>query len=135
VRRLVTFGANFTPDGLEPADVMWNSTATASSFGQGTKDAYDELAPDPSHYRVAMEKILQMWRTEPRFTLEQLGKIRARSLICAGEYDLVRRAHTEELAHAIPHAKLWIVPGASHSAIQEKPELVNKKVMAFLRRD
>jgi pimeloyl-ACP methyl ester carboxylesterase len=133
VRRLVTFGANFTPDGLNAADVLWNATATASSFGPGTRQAYEELAPDPSHYEAAMEKILRMWRTEPHFTLEQLGSIRARTLICAGENDVVRREHTEALARAIPRSRLWIVPGATHSVILEQPELVNKKVMRFLR--
>jgi pimeloyl-ACP methyl ester carboxylesterase len=31
-------------------------------------------------------------------------------------------------------AELWIVPGASHSVIQEQPDLVNARVLAFLQR-
>lgn len=132
VRRLVTFGANFTPDGLNVPDVLWIATATPSSFGPASRQAYEELAPDPSHYEAAMEKVLRMWRTEPRFTPAQLGSIRARTLVCAGENDVVRREHTEALARAIPRAKLWIVPGATHSVILEQPELVNRKVLRFL---
>jgi len=31
-----------------------------------------------------------------------------------------------------PHAELWIVPGASHGAMIERPDLVNPRVLAFL---
>jgi len=132
VRRLVTFGANFRPDGLNAADARGIAAATPDSLGPGTRAAYEELAPDPSHYEAAMEKILAMWRTEPNFTLEQLGSIRARTLVCAGENDLIRREHTEELARAIPRARLWIVPGGTHSVLLEQPEVVNRKVRRFL---
>jgi pimeloyl-ACP methyl ester carboxylesterase len=134
VQHLVTFGANFAPDGLNPTDVQWNATASADSFGAGTRLAYSELAPDPAHYVQAMNKIIAMWRTQPNFTPSELGSIRAKTLICAGEHDVVRREHTEQLARAIRGAELWIVPKASHSVILEQPELVNAKVLEFLRR-
>src|SRR5262245_54037502 len=133
LRHLVTFGANFAPDGLNPDDVAWVATATASSFGDGTKKAYAELAPDPSHYEEAMTKILVMWRTEPKFTLEELASIRTPTMICAGEHDVVRADHTAKLAATIPGARLWIVPGASHSAMLEQPDLVNRTVLEFLQ--
>ena len=132
VAHLVTFGANFSPDGLNAPDVEWNRTATADSFGTGTRVSWTALNPEPGHYRAAMEKILDLWRTQPRFTLEELGRIRARTLVCVGEHDLIRRDHTDSLVSAIPGAQLWVVPGASHSAMIERPDLVNPRVLAFL---
>lgn len=132
VRHLVTFGANFSPDGLTPGEIAWDDTATPESFGDGVRRAYAEKAPDPSHYEAAMGKLLEMWRTQPNFTREQLGSIRARTLICAGEDDVVRREHTEQLAGAIPGAKLWIVPGATHRAMFERAAEVNRVVLDFL---
>ena len=131
---LVTFGANTSPDGLQPADRAWNASATADSFGTGMEQGWKALNPEPSHYREAMEKIITLWRTLPRFTHAELAGIRARTLICAGEHDLILREHTESLAAAIPHAELWIVPGASHGAMIERPDLVNPRVLAFLAR-
>jgi pimeloyl-ACP methyl ester carboxylesterase len=133
VRHLVTFGANFSPDGLNPEDVKWNQTATADSFGPGMRLIWTRLNPEPKHYEEAMNKILEMWRTEPRFTMAQLHSIHAKTLICAGEHDLIRPAHTKALAQAIPGATMWIVPDASHGAMLERPEVVNPRVLKFLK--
>jgi pimeloyl-ACP methyl ester carboxylesterase len=132
VAHLVTFGANFSPDGLNAADVAWNRTATPDSFGPGMREGWTKLNPQPAHYEAAMRKILEMWRTEPRFTGAELARIRARTLVCAGEHDLIRPEHTAALARAIPGARVWIVPGASHGAMIERPDLVNPRVLAFL---
>ena len=132
VAHLVTFGANFAPEGLNDADLAWGRTATADSFGTGMREGWTKLNPQPEHYEVAMNKILELWRTLPRFTPAELGRIRARTLICAGEHDVIRPEHSAALAAAIPGAESWIVPGASHSAMQERPDLVNPRVLAFL---
>ena len=134
VDHLVTFGANFQPDGLQPQDVEWNETATAESFGPGMRAGWKRLNPQPDHYEQAMNKILAMWRTQPRWSLADLHAIRAKCLICAGDHDLIRPEHTEQLARAIPGAELWIVPNASHSAMIERAELVDPRVLEFLER-
>jgi len=132
---LVTFGSNFAPEGLELDAFEWNRTATAASFGPEMKAGWTARNPEPDHYEAAMDKILEMWRTEPRFTPLELGSIRAPTLVCAGEHDVVRREHTLALAAAIPTAESWIVPGASHGAMLERPELVNPRVLAFLAQE
>jgi pimeloyl-ACP methyl ester carboxylesterase len=81
-----------------------------------------------------MNKILEMWRTLPRFSPAELHAIRAKTMICAGDHDLIRPEHTLALARAIPGAAMWIVPNASHSAMIERPELVNPRVLAFLKK-
>ena len=134
IQHLVTFGANFSPTGLNPPDVAWNDTATASAFGDGGRADWQRLSPEPDHWAEAMNKIIAMWRTQPQFTPGQLGSIKANTLICAGEHDLIRRDHTEQLARTIPGARLWIVPGATHGAMLEKPRLVNPRVLEFLSR-
>jgi pimeloyl-ACP methyl ester carboxylesterase len=134
VVHLVTFGANASPEGVQPADRAWAAAATADSFGAGMERGWKALNPEPAHYHEAMEKILEMWRTQPRFTKQELANIRARTLICAGEHDVVLTEHTRSLAASIPHAEVWIVRGASHSAMIERPDLVNPRVLEFLAR-
>jgi pimeloyl-ACP methyl ester carboxylesterase len=132
LRHLVTFGANLTPDGLNPSDVAWNDTATVAAFGDGMREGWQKMAPDPSRYESVMAKIIALWHTQPHLTATDLAKIRTPALICAGEHDLVRREHTESIAKGIRGAELWIVPGASHSAMMERPDIVNAKVLEFL---
>jgi pimeloyl-ACP methyl ester carboxylesterase len=133
IDRLVTFGANTTPDGLNPPDIEWNRTATPASLGPDARRDWSALAPDPSAFDSSMANILAMWRTQPEITAAQLHSIRARVLVCAGEHDVIRPEHTEALARAIPGAERWIVPGASHGAMIEQPALVNARVLEFLR--
>jgi pimeloyl-ACP methyl ester carboxylesterase len=132
VSHLVTFGANFRPDGLNQEDVAWNQTATAASFGAGMEEGWKKLAQNPARYVLAMNKILDLWRTQPNWTTADLRTIHVRTMICVGDHDLIRPEHTRELAAAIPGAVLWTVPDASHSAMIERPELVNPRVLAFL---
>ena len=132
VDRLVTFGANFRADGLNAPDVAWNRTATPADFGPEMRKFYVSVAPDTSHYEAAMAKVIALWRDEPNWNEADLGKIRARTLIVAGENDVVRSDHTEALAHAIPRASLWIVPNATHSVLQEQPDVVNPRIVTFL---
>ena len=134
LRHLVTFGANFSPQGMQPQDRAWIDTATVAAMGDGMREGWSALSPEPLHYEEAIAKILHLWKTEPNFTLPELGSIRAKTLICAGEHDVVQREHSEALSRAIPGAQLWIVPGASHGAMQEKPDEVNARVSSFLAR-
>jgi pimeloyl-ACP methyl ester carboxylesterase len=132
IRHLVTFGANFSPDGYTPDALHWISGASAESFGAGARADYERTAPDPEHFEIAMNKIVALWRTQPHWTPAELGSIRARTLIAAGDHDMIREDHTRALTAAIPGARLWIVPGASHGAMLEKPDLVNRVVLDFL---
>jgi pimeloyl-ACP methyl ester carboxylesterase len=134
VAHLVTFGANFRPDGLNPQDIQWNNTATAESFGPGMREGWTKLNPQPENFEQAMNKIIAMWRSLPNWTPADLGAIRAKTLVCAGDRDLIRADHTAELAKAIPGAEMWIVPNASHSAMIERAEVVNPRVLEFLKK-
>ncbi|MEJ1969214.1 MAG: hypothetical protein WDN03_11370 [Rhizomicrobium sp.] len=90
------------------------------------------MAPDPAHFPVMVRKIETMIATQPHYTVAQLGRIRAKVLIVAGEHDLIRRAHTDALAHAIPGTQEIIVPGASHFGPLEQPDTYNALVLKFL---
>jgi pimeloyl-ACP methyl ester carboxylesterase len=132
ISHLVTFGAAFRPDGVDASLLAWADTATAAAFGPDMKKGYQAISPNRDHYEEAMNKIIHMWKTQPNFTTEELGRIRAKTFIIAGEHDLVRRDHTEALAKAIPRAKLWIVPNATHGVMIENADQVNPAVRDFL---
>jgi pimeloyl-ACP methyl ester carboxylesterase len=76
-----------------------------------------------------------MWTTQPDYKPEQLAKIKSRVAISDGEYDeAIRPEHSVEMAKAIPGAKLVILPGVSHFAFLQDPQLFNRAVLGFLHR-
>ena len=50
----------------------------------------------------------------------------------AGEFDIVKREHTDQLAKAIPGSQEVIIQGATHAVPTEKPEIVNRQILRFL---
>jgi pimeloyl-ACP methyl ester carboxylesterase len=64
----------------------------------------------------------------------RLNEVGVPTLIVAGERDTFTPAWLSERMHAqIPGAELLLLPGGSHTAPIEFPELVNMRVERFLR--
>lgn len=129
VRRLIAIGANYDVNGIPKKEL---DPAALRVTAEQVRPFYENVAPDPAHFSALENKILKMVTTQPHYTLAELGHIRARTLIVAGEHDMILRAHTDSLAHAIPGAKEVIVPGATHFGPLEAPETYNALAVAFL---
>ena len=127
--KLFAFGANYNPAGLK--DI--SSSATFNAYIERCGQDYARLSPTPKEYDAFVQQISQMWATQPDYKPEQLAKITVPTMIADGEHDEgIKREHTEELAKLIPGAKLNILPGVSHFAFWQKPELFNQSVLDFL---
>jgi pimeloyl-ACP methyl ester carboxylesterase len=125
VRRLVAIGANYDVSGLVHPPVLASRPPPPSWV-------YSHYAPDPGHWPVLYQKVITMWQTQPHFSMSELGGIKARTLIVAGQFDEVKREHTDRLAKAIPDAEEFIVTGATHFAVMQNPGLVNAQILRFL---
>lgn len=56
------------------------------------------------------------------------------SLMIAGDADLFTPAHRSEMmASAIPDSELFVIPGGTHFCPYEFPELINMRLMTFVR--
>lgn len=65
--------------------------------------------------------------------VEALPRIRARTLVIAGELDVgTPPAMSEAIAARIPGARLEVIPGAAHLSSAEKPEAFARLVEEFL---
>ena len=70
IRRLVVNGANYDVDGL-----IDKSTISAEIPRVPFK--YRLLAGNPAHWPVFYRKVVTMWQTQPHYTLNDLGHIKA----------------------------------------------------------
>jgi len=125
VRRLVTIGANYDVDGLTYKPIVDEKVPPAPGF-------YRRNAPDPAHWPVLYAKLTTMQQTQPHYSLDDLGKIKAPTLVMAGEFDIVKREHTDQLAKAISNSQEDIIEGGTHALPLERPSIVNSHILRFI---
>jgi pimeloyl-ACP methyl ester carboxylesterase len=131
VKKLVTFGANYThvdfeapPDNvvMQPDDPrLLNREAAMSLAGKSR----------PETSAAVQKKLGDLMEKYPNITLAQLAQIKTPVLVVAGDHDAIKMEQTISLFRNLPHAQLWIVPGATHFVAMEQPELVDRTVIAF----
>jgi pimeloyl-ACP methyl ester carboxylesterase len=73
-----------------------------------------------------------MWLTQPHYTLADLATIKAPTLLIAGQFDAVKREHTDQLAKAISGSDAFIIEGGTHSELSERADIVNARILRFL---
>lgn len=128
--KVFAFAANMDPSGVKP-NVDKNPTF-ARFEARAAKD-YATLSPTPGGYASFAKAINRMWDTEPNYTAADLARIRTPVAIVDGDHDeAIKREHTEYLAHAIPGARLIILPHASHFAMLQRPTVFNAALLGFL---
>jgi len=73
-----------------------------------------------------------LWLNEPNIAKEDLAKIRAPTMVMAGDRDAIPIEHTMELFKSIKGAQLCIIPGTTHFLMTQKPDMVNGAILEFL---
>ncbi|KQT23864.1 hypothetical protein ASG22_07505 [Chryseobacterium sp. Leaf405] len=84
------------------------------------------VSENDMNYRL---KILLL--TEPNINPDSLQKIKAPTLVMAGEHDVMPEKHTQLIADKIPNSKMLIFKGGDHEAPAKIPEKFNKAVLDF----
>jgi pimeloyl-ACP methyl ester carboxylesterase len=124
VSRLAISGANFRVDGLAPSTREWMLTATGETWPASLRESYARLSPDgPGHWHDVIERLKQMWLTQPDYAVEDLARITTPTLVIAGDRDAVTLEHTLALFQAIPDAQLCIVPNEGHGVLPRETVL------------
>jgi pimeloyl-ACP methyl ester carboxylesterase len=132
VKKLVTFGANYTHENwmAAPDSVVMDGNdpmiIKTSTMIKRYKDGIERLSPN------IKKKIAANMENYPNFTKEQLKQIKVPVLVVVGDHDAINLDQTIALFTSLPHSQLFIVPSASHFVPVEQPELINSEVIKFL---
>jgi pimeloyl-ACP methyl ester carboxylesterase len=131
VRRLALISAGFHHTGWIMAP------AAGAEMPEQVVAAYAEVSPDGrDHFPVVVAKVVEAAERDPlALTEADLAGVGARTLVMAGDDDLIHLEHTIALYRAVPDAELAVVPGASHILLHEKPDLCTRIVADFLTLD
>jgi len=122
VNRMMLMGANLTP------------TPDAVKKSMLTKTANDikKLEKNNASGAGDLLLLLKMLLAEPNISTADLQKITAKTLVMAGENDIIPETHTRLIAANIKNARLVILKGQTHNAPQQNPTLFNQTVLDFL---
>ena len=133
VRSVVAIGANVQPEGLHPLFVSTMEEDMAGPEGEALAGLYGTLSPDGvEHWPVVLAKTIEMWRTGPHLSWEDVARITVPTLLLVGDDDCITYEHTAALFEALPVGQLAVIPGTSHLVQREKAALVNELIVAFL---
>jgi pimeloyl-ACP methyl ester carboxylesterase len=139
VLKVITFGANYSnenflapPDSvtMDPNDPLILQTSTLM---KRYKTAFERLSPNQERIPIIKKKLEALIEKFPNFTLDQIKTIKVPFMVVVGDHDIINIDHTITLFKNLPHAHLFIVPGASHVALAEYPELINSEIIRFLK--
>jgi pimeloyl-ACP methyl ester carboxylesterase len=132
VKKLVTFGANYTHENLmaPPDNITMDPNdprlVKTTQLLKKYKGRTDQLSP------AVRKKLDELMEKYPNFTVEQLKQIKIPALVVVGDRDAINIDQTISLFKSLPHSQLFIVPGASHLVPVEQPGFVNSAVIKFL---
>lgn len=122
VKRLVVMGANLNPE----------ESSVSPKILKQTKNDLNKLKTKNNPEDKNKILLLDMLLREPQIDQRSLKNITAKTLVMAGEKDIILEAHTRSIAQGIPGAELHILQGATHFAPQENSSAFNKIVLDFL---
>ena len=134
VLKVVAYGANFHPDGLTAAALEWIRNVTPENYGADAAYIdYLSVATEPDHFGVMLNKVVSMWLSQPSWTVDDLAQIKTPVFIIDDAQGLaIQTGHVEEMAAAIPGARLALIDDTNHAATVEKPEEFAGLVHSFL---
>lgn len=125
------FACNMDPSGTLP---FVATPVIDRCFGRHVKD-YARLSATADSFDAFADAVGLMQRTQPNYTAADLARISVPVASALGESDeFITREHAEYLARSIAGAELVILPGVSHFAPLQRPEVFNGAVLRFLER-
>ena len=75
--------------------------------------------------------MLGLMVNDPNVLPAELSAIKAKTLVIAGTNDMIKDAHTRQIAQSIPNSQLVLIKG-NHFIANKCPEAFNRAVLEFL---
>jgi pimeloyl-ACP methyl ester carboxylesterase len=131
VTHVFAFGANMDLHGFNPLGALSPMLPRVESALAAN---YARLSETPNGYHALSRTVLAMQMREPNYAPQDLAAIRGPAIAIAdgAHEEFILRQHTEYLARTIPDARLIILPGVSHFAPIQAPDVFNAAMIGFL---
>lgn len=127
VRSVVAFGGNFHHSGTLPLP-EWDGSVSPEDRAEHAATSPD--APETLDGKIA--KMFAIWKSEPNFSVADIAQINCPVLVLVGDDDVIDHKHSVLMYESIPQGRLAVMPGTSHQAHKEKPEMFQMFIRDFL---
>lgn len=149
VGKLVSMSATFRKDGWYPSvfDAIGGLGADAFA-GTSVETAFRQHTADPAAFAVYLEKMKKLNVDDQQISADEMRSISAKTMVIVGDADGVTLEHAlhmfalrgggdQEAAasgvlHAVPAARLMVLPAMSHIGISGESELLVPMIADFL---
>ena len=118
IKKLVSMAANIFPKGIKD----YRQKELREDLVYLEKEGAEKLTLDLYHLLL----------NYPQLEFDDLKKIKAATLIMAGDQDVIKNSHTLNIFEHIQNAQLAILPNETHYLPEENPALFNEIVLKFL---
>ena len=134
VKKLIAIGANYKVDTTAVYAEILNKVK-AWDIDKMT-DYVKTHFKDYKNYNLIgqfTQRMQTMLLTEPKLMLENLAEIKCPTLFIAGDHDIIKLSHTNEMFETVKQGYMSIIPGTKHYPQKENPALVNTIILDFLK--
>lgn len=140
VRSITLIGTPFNVDNYSPdARRKIQKFLRPTSIGQlGLRLLRRLLNPEPDKGGIFLERMSRMWTELPDYTVKELGRITAPTLVIACDRDEFLSLTDDplevfrETADAIPNSRMAMVPGGTHGVHMQHARKVNRLIIDFI---
>jgi len=123
------FACNVDPSGTLPFEM----TETIGRCLSRHRKDYAALSPTPLGFDAMAGALQVMQSTQPDYSRMDLAAISVPVTVAQAERDeFIRAEHARYIATTIPHARYVALPGVSHFAPVQRPQVFNAAVLEFL---
>lgn len=140
VNKLILASTLYKRDGMPGGFFEGMAQATFESMPQPLKDAYLKVNPDPKGLLAMFHRDVARMVSFKDIRQQDIQAIQVPALVINGDAEVIRAEHALELARALPHAQLAILPGGHGEYIGEicqnqdskLPKMVTGMIETFL---
>lgn len=123
VAGLVTMGANYEVDALEE-----------TAYQEILMHRKNLLLKDFDSQTRRQLQVVNLMLDQLDLKEEDISSIQVPVLVMAGEYDLIKKEHTEKMARLIPNSEVLIVPEGGHDFFLTHPRYFREAVYLFFKK-
>jgi pimeloyl-ACP methyl ester carboxylesterase len=132
VRKVAIIGAGYNDNAETPELKQFLASLKPDDEElRAFREANLKVAQVPEQWPLLLQKVQAMWASSPGWSTLEMKRLSAPLLILLGDRDFLSVEHALELFHLVPNARLGVLPGCDHSALDQHPEWITSMLFDF----